>query len=125
MASPSVSTRYFVTATTEKGCSGLDSVDVLVSPESLIELPNAFSPGTGTSVNDELRIIVRGVAKLNSFRIFNRWGQEVFMTTDLNKGWNGQYNGKPQPMGAYVYVFDAVTSTGKRFYKQGNVTLIR
>jgi gliding motility-associated-like protein len=125
IATPSVSTRYFVTASTESGCSATDSVDVIVSPESVLELPNAFSPGAGTSVNDELKIIIRGVATLNSFRIFNRWGQEVFYTTDISKGWNGQLNGKPQPMGAYVYVIDAVSSTGKRFYKQGNVTLIR
>ena len=125
VAQPSVSTRYFVTATTEQGCATTDSVDVLVSPESVLELPNAFSPGSGTSTNDELRIILRGVATLNSFRIFNRWGQEVFYTNDIMKGWNGQYNGKPQPMGAYVYVIDAVSSTGKRFYKQGNVTLVR
>lgn len=125
MASPSVSTRYFVTASTESGCSATDSVDVLVSPESILELPNAFSPGSGTSVNDELKIMLKGVATLNSFRVFNRWGQEVFYTNDITKGWNGQYKGKPQPMGAYVYVVDAVTSTGKRFYKQGNVTLIR
>jgi gliding motility-associated-like protein len=125
MASPSVTTRYFVSASTEAGCSAIDSVDVIVSPESILELPNAFSPGSGTSINDELRILVKGIAQLNSFRIFNRWGQEVFYTNDINKGWNGQYNGKPQPMGAYVYVLDAVTSTGKRFYKQGNITLVR
>lgn len=125
IASPSVSTRYFVTATTENGCAYTDSVDVLVSPESIIELPNAFTPGSGTSINDELRILLRGVANLNSFRIFNRWGQEVFSTTDINQGWNGQYKGKIQPMGVYVYVIDAVTQSGKRFYKQGNVTLIR
>ena len=125
IATPSVSTRYFVTATTESGCSASDSVDVIVSPESVLELPNAFSPGSGTSVNDELRIIMRGVATLNSFRIFNRWGQEVFFTNDISKGWNGQLNGKPQPMGAYVYVLDAVSASGKRFYKQGNVTLVR
>ncbi|MBL7765756.1 MAG: gliding motility-associated C-terminal domain-containing protein [Chitinophagaceae bacterium] len=125
IATPSVSTRYFVTAQTEAGCSAVDSVDVIVSPESLVELPNAFSPGSGTSLNDELRIILRGVATLNSFRVFNRWGQQVFSTTDITKGWNGQYNGKPQPMGSYVYVIDAVSNTGKRFYKQGNVTLVR
>jgi len=125
IAQPSVTTRYFVTAQTEEGCSAIDSVDVIITPESLLDLPNAFSPGSGTSINDELRIIVKGIVKLNSFRIFNRWGQEVFSSTDINKGWNGQFNGKPQPLGAYVYVFDAVSSTGKRFYKQGNVTLIR
>lgn len=125
MASPSVSTRYFVTARTEAGCSTIDSVDVLVSPESILDLPNAFSPGSGTSLNDELRIMVRGIVSLNSFKVFNRWGEEIFSTTDITKGWNGQWKGKPQPMGAYVYVIDAVSQTGKRFYKQGNVTLIR
>ncbi|HMN33020.1 MAG TPA: gliding motility-associated C-terminal domain-containing protein [Chitinophagaceae bacterium] len=125
IATPSVSTRYFVTASTEAGCSVIDSVDVLVSPESIIELPNAFSPGAGTSINDELRIIVKGIVKLNSFKLFNRWGEEVFSTSDIEKGWNGQYKGKPQPIGVYVYVIDAVSQSGKRFYKQGNVTLIR
>ncbi len=125
IAQPSVTTQYQVTAQTEAGCTGIDTVTVIVSPESLVELPNAFSPGSGTSMNDELRIIVKGLAQLTSFRIYNRWGQEVFSTTDINKGWNGQYNGKPQPMGTYVFVFEGKTQSGKKFYKQGNVTLIR
>ena len=62
---------------------------------------------------------------LNSFKVFNRWGQLVFSTTDIHEGWNGQLNGKPQPLGTYVYVIDAVSAGGKRFYKQGNVTLLR
>ncbi len=125
IAMPSVTTRYFVNAQTETGCSAIDSVDVIVSAESLLDLPNAFSPGSGTSINDELRIQVKGLAKLNTFKIFDRWGVEVFSTTDINKGWNGQFNGKPQPLGTYVYILDAVSNTGKRFNKQGNVTLIR
>jgi gliding motility-associated-like protein len=72
-----------------------------------------------------LNIKVRGIVKLNSFKIFNRWGQLVYETTNINEGWNGQFNGKPQPMGVYVYAIDATTSTGKKFVKQGNVTLVR
>lgn len=125
IATPPVTTKFFVAGKTEFGCEAIDSVIVWVSPESVIELPNAFSPGPGTSINDELRILLRGMATLNSFRIFNRWGEEIFTSTDINKGWNGQYKGKPQPMGVYVYMIDATTSTGKRFYKQGNITLIR
>lgn len=125
IAQPSVTTRYFVTGTTEDGCSGVDSINIFVAPESFIEMSNAFSPGSGTSINDEYKVIFKGTATLNSFRIFNRWGQELFSTTDINKGWNGQYNGKPQPMGVYVYVVDAVSANGKRLYKQGNVTLLR
>lgn len=125
LAQPSVTTRYFVTARTEDGCTTTDSVDVVVSSESLLDVPNAFSPGPGTSNNDNLHVIVKGLVTLNSFKVFNRWGQLVFSTTDIREGWNGQLNGKPQPLGTYVYVIDAVSASGKRFYKQGNVTLLR
>jgi gliding motility-associated-like protein len=125
IATPAVTTRYVVNAKTEKGCTTSDSIDVIVVQESVVEVPNAFSPGSGTSTNDELRVIVKGKALLNSFKVFNRWGQLVFTTTDITKGWNGQLNGKPQPLGAYVYAVEATTSTGKRVNKQGNVTLLR
>jgi len=125
VAQPAVTTRYYVTGITEEGCVVNDSIDIIVSPESYIEMANAFSPGSGTSINDEYKIILKGQATLNTFKIFNRWGELVFSTTDINKGWNGQYKNKPQPMGSYIYVVEAVTPTGKRFNKQGNVTLIR
>ncbi len=125
VASPPVTTRYFVTGVTEYGCPATDSITIRISEETILDLPNAFSPGSGTSVNDELKIIKRGLATLNFFRIYNRWGQLVFETKDIDQGWNGRFKGTVQPMGAYVYVIDATTSTGKRFYKQGNVTLIR
>jgi gliding motility-associated-like protein len=125
VADPPVTTKYFVSGTTEFGCLANDSITVFVSPETILDLPNAFSPGSGTSINDELRIIKRGLATLNYYKIFNRWGQLVFQTTDINKGWDGRYNGTPQPLGSYVYIIDAQTSTGKKFIKQGNVTLIR
>jgi len=44
---------------------------------------------------------------------------------NIDEGWDGKYKGAPQPMGVYIYVIDATTNTGKRFSKQGNVTLIR
>ncbi len=123
VASPQLSTKYIVHGSTEWGCKAVDSIDILVDPESLLGLPNAFSPGTGP--NSEFKIIIQGIATLNYFRIFNRWGNMVFETTDINKGWNGQYNGVPQPFGVFVYEVEAVTSTGKIFKKHGNLTLIR
>jgi gliding motility-associated-like protein len=125
IASPPVTTRYFVTGTTEYGCKINDSITIRISDETILDLPNAFSPGSGTSINDDLKIIKRGEATLNYFRIFNRWGEKVFETTNIDQGWNGRYKGVPQPMGVFVYVLDAKTSTGKRIYKQGNVSLIR
>lgn len=123
VATPPVNTRYFVQGMTEWGCTALDSMDVNVSTETLLDLPNAFSPGSAP--NDQIKIIKRGIATLKYFRIFNRWGAKVFETSNIDEGWNGQLNGTPQPMGVYVYMIEAETNTGRRFYKQGNITLIR
>ena len=125
VAQPNATTRYYVSAQTENGCPTRDSVTVLVSAESLVDLPNAFSPGSGTSINDKLTIKRRGLVELKSWNIYNRWGELVFTTQDINDGWDGQFNNEPQPLGTYVYIIEAVTNTGKRFYKQGNVTLVR
>lgn len=125
LAQPAVTTKYVVTGQTEHGCPTIDSVTVKVSAESIMDLPNAFSPGSGTSLNDKLKITKRGDFTLNRFEIFNRWGNKVFSTTDINDGWDGRMNDVPQPLGVYVYVIEATSSTGKKFTKQGNVTLIR
>lgn len=122
-ASPEVRTRYFVTAATEKGCTLLDSIDVLVHTESVLDVPNAFTPGGGP--NGLFRIVKRGQATLHSFRVYNRWGNVVFETSDIDEGWDGMSKGAPQPMGVYVYIIEAVSTTGKRFVLEGDVTLVR
>jgi len=122
VAKPEVNTRYIVTAKTEYGCTITDSVNVWVVPTEL-NVPNAFAPGTGN--NNNLKIIKEGIATLKYFRIFNRWGVKVFETSDINQGWDGRYNGEPQPLGVYVYSIEAITDNGTPYVKQGNITLIR
>lgn len=114
---------YTVDAKTEFGCKVIDSVVVIVEDDSEINVANAFTPGSAP--NDIIRVQHHGIAKLNSFRIFNRWGQLVFETTNIDEGWDGTFNGQAQPIGAYVYYADAISYRGKRFYKQGNITLLR
>ena len=114
---------YTVDAKTEFGCKITDSVVVVVEDDSEIDVANAFTPGSVP--NDIIRVQHHGIAKLNSFRIFNRWGQLVFETTNIDEGWDGTFNGQPQPIGVYVYYADAISYRGKRFYKQGNITLLR
>ncbi|RYE22962.1 MAG: gliding motility-associated C-terminal domain-containing protein [Sphingobacteriales bacterium] len=121
VASPLVNTRYIVTATTEANCSVIDSIDIIISPESLIDMPNAFAPN-GRNL---LKPSHLGAVQLVNFTIFNRWGAKVYESSDINDGWDGKYNNEPQPMGVYIYTIDAVTPTGKRFNKQGNITVIR
>ena len=123
VASPLVSTRYIATGMTEFGCKVKDSIDIRVSKETLLDLPNAFTPGSGS--NSKFKILKRGIADLKSFSVYNRWGQKVFETANIDEGWDGSFNGKPQLFGVYVYEVIAVTSSGEDFVKTGNVTLIR
>jgi gliding motility-associated-like protein len=127
-ASPTVNTKYYVTGTTEHGCVATDSINIFVETETALAVPNAFTPGNSGG-NNTLKVIRRGTAELKSFRIYNRWGTLVFESNDINKGWDGKYKGEPQPMGVYMYMVEAVGASsqagGNKFYKQGNVTLIR
>lgn len=123
-ASPLLNTMYRVKAMTDAGCSVEDSIYIFVAPDSYIDIPNAFVPGRGTE-NNVFKPVHLGNASLKSFSIFNRWGIKVFETTDINEGWDGSFGGKPQPLGVYVYLLEAVTAKGVPIVKQGNVTLVR
>lgn len=120
--SPTVRTRYFVTAVTERGCEVRDSIDILVG-DLEIDMPNAFTPGNG--INNIFKPAKRGIAELKEFAIFNRWGNKLFSTTNINEGWDGNYKDIPQPMGVYIYIIEAVGQNGQIYRKEGNVTLIR
>ncbi len=123
IASPAVSTKFIVKASTEWGCKITDSINFHIDPSALIALPNAFTPGTG--VNNYFTILTRGIVEIHYFRIFNRWGNKVFETSNISTGWDGTFNGKPQPFDVYVYDVEAVTNEGTIFHNTGNVTLIR
>jgi gliding motility-associated-like protein len=123
VATPVISTNYIVKAANEWGCVTEDSLVINIDGSSLLTLPNAFTPGTGP--DNVLYIIKRGIASLHYFRIYNRWGNKVFETDNINTGWDGSFKGSPQPYDVYVYEIEAVTASGTVFHKQGNVTLIR
>ena len=122
IASPDVNTKYIVKGTTEWGCVTTDSIDIYIG-ETLLAIPNAFTPGNGP--NNLLKVLKRGMATLNYFRIYNRWGNLVYKSSDIDAGWDGTYHGVPQPFGVFVYQLEAITSAGKVFKMHGNVTLIR
>lgn len=120
--SPTVNTRYFVTATTEFGCEIVDSIDVLYK-DAEIEMPNAFAPG---SYNNLFKPVVKGDFNFKSFNIYNRWGKLVYESTNPNEGWDGTYNGQAQPFGVYVYYIEVENKvTGEKKVLSGNVTLVK
>ncbi len=124
LASPSTTTTYTVSAT-DGPCT--ITAEVVVIVEATFVVPSAFTPNSGNS-NSRLYVLpnlITGLT-LQQFRVYNRWGQMVFETSDITDGWDGTFNGKPQPMGTYVYYVQYLkegqaTST----IAKGNVTLIR
>jgi gliding motility-associated-like protein len=109
------------------GCSNTDSVSVVVKEvtceEPVIYIPNAFTPN-GDNNNDFVYVRGNTIRELE-FKIYDRWGEKVFETTDPKKGWDGYYKGKLATPAVYVYYVEAICFDNQRFFKKGNITLIK
>jgi PKD repeat protein len=115
---------YQLKAYTAEGCFDLDTINIKVfktSPD--IFVPNAFHPGA--SRNNVLRPIPVGIATLDFFRVYNRWGQMVFQTFSAEIGWDGTVGGKIQDSGTFVWMVRGKDYTGKVVLKRGTAILIR
>ncbi len=121
---PTKTTQYIVTGKNSARCFSRDTINVIVIEDcGDMFVPNAFSPN-GDDVNDVLK--VRGVClETLTFMIFNRWGEKVFETNDVNVGWDGTYHGEKLNTGVFVYRLEGKTYEGKGFSSKGNITLIR
>ena len=121
---PFQTTQYILTGYNSRNCFSSDTINVIVIPDcGDMFVPNAFSPN-GDGINDELK--VRGAClETLTFLIFNRWGEKVFETSDINKGWDGTFNGDKMNTGVFVYRLEGKTYEGKGFSAKGNITLIR
>lgn len=97
------------------------AVNVEVSSE--IFVPNVFSPN-GDGNNDIMFLHGKGVVELQ-FVIFDRWGERVFETNDINTGWDGTYKGQSMNLGVFVYIAKGKFVNGDEFVKKGNFTLLR
>ena len=105
-----------------KGCQFLDSVRVI--DDCGIFIPNAFTPGENDNLNPHFTAYGENIEYYN-MRIFNRWGQLIFQTTDLNNGWDGSFEGAQSPNGVYIYVISYNNFGSALKTVAGNITLIR
>ncbi len=97
-----------------------------VKHQPLIFVPNAFAPQS--SFNATFKpILTFSDPDGYLFQVYNKWGQLVFETQDINEAWNGAFenSGKICPVDTYVYVIRFTSAKGKEFKKTGAVTMLR
>jgi gliding motility-associated-like protein len=99
---------YTLTRTdTVTSCTVTDEYEIIVTNEVYVSLPNAFTPNND-GLNDKLKVeYSAGVTGAFSFKVFNRWGQILFQTNDINNGWDGRnQKGVMQEMDGYSYLLE-------------------
>ncbi len=129
-ANPKFTTTYNVVVTDGNGCTSSRDITIIVLCNNKnFFVPNTFSPN-GDGSNDWFYPRGTGLDHIEGMRIFNRWGEMVFVkknfpANDYQSGWNGMYKDKPAGMDTYVYMIDIICENGVVITYKGNVTLIR
>jgi gliding motility-associated-like protein len=122
-----VSGKYYIKAETISGCLNIQPVNVTILPSagSPIVAPNTFTPNND-GINDDFQVSVNGIVSFSSLRIYNRNGTEVFSTLKAMQRWDGNYGGRPIPVGTYYWVFQGYDNyQHKKVSKSSYITLIR
>jgi gliding motility-associated-like protein len=127
-ASPAVTTTYYLHQKDFKFDETVDSITVFVKADcdtasDDIYIPNIFSPN-GDLNNDVLYVRSHNI-KTMDLNIYNRWGEKVFETKDINMGWDGTYKNAKCNEGVFVWYLTGTLKDDKTIVKKGNITLIR
>jgi gliding motility-associated-like protein len=122
-------TNYYditLTATSDNGCINSITKTVYIGPDIIVFIPDIFTPdGAGPNRNNTFMIAAQNYKSMKMM-IYNRWGEKLFESNDLPKGWDGTANGGIKcPDGVYVYKVEVTGVDGKIFNFDGTVTLIR
>jgi gliding motility-associated-like protein len=129
-ASPQNTTSYTISVVNNGGCAASDQVTVIVTcSNENVFIPNTFSPNND-GANDVFYPRGRGLFKVQSMRIFNRWGEMVFEKTnfaanDASAGWNGNYRGIRANEDVYTYIIEIICNNSEIIPFKGNITLIQ
>jgi gliding motility-associated-like protein len=117
---------YYINIISEYGCVTTDTLKVHVFENGLIDIfvPKSFSPNRD-GTNDQLFVYLAGIKELKYFKVFNKYGQLMFETRNSDTPWDGRVNGTDQPLGAYVWIAEAIDINGKTVTQKGTVMLLR
>ena len=116
--------QYIVEIKTASGCKTIDTQLVKINKSIEIYVPNSFTPNND-SKNDILRPYMIGIKELSFFRIYNRWGQLVFETRELEKGWDGIFKGTPIEVQTVVWMLEGIGVDNKVYKAKGTTVLMR
>ncbi|MDG1840941.1 MAG: gliding motility-associated C-terminal domain-containing protein [Crocinitomicaceae bacterium] len=110
------------------GSDPLDPCDPIASIGCFngVHIPTGFSPnGIGNMSNNSFSIVVGSDIKNIQFIVYDRWGNQIFESTDKNFVWDGNFKGKPCNSGVYAYIVNIEYTNGSTELKSGNITLIK
>lgn len=124
VATPKETTAYEVTGANEYGCIAVDTSIVRIDYRNPVLIPNAFSPN-GDGLNDVFGVENFKFERLLEFRVFDRWGKQVFNTTNPSEGWDGTVNGSPASQDVYYYIIRLGYGDDTVETYKGDVTLLR
>jgi gliding motility-associated-like protein len=115
---------YVITITTGIGCVIKDTQLVRIFKEKEIYVPKGFSPN-GDGNNDKIFPRLVGVRTLTYFKVYNRWGQLLYQTSNINEGWDGTFRGTKQPIETYVWIAEGVDIDNNSIKRTGTFLLLR
>lgn len=116
---------YALTVTDANNCTVADSV--LIEKDicrSYVYFPTGFTPN-GDGINDKFKPKYSADLEKYNIRVYNRWGELVYESTDINEGWNGYYKGMLQPLGVYVWLSEYRFTDNEPHSAAGNITLTK
>lgn len=115
---------YLITITTPIGCVIKDTQLVRIYKEKGIYVPKGFSPN-GDGSNDKIFPRLVGIRTLLYFKIYDRWGQLIYQTSNENEGWDGRYRGAKQPIDTYVWMAEGIDIDNNNLKRTGTFLLLR
>jgi gliding motility-associated-like protein len=127
---PTHNTEYTIEVKNPGGCAALDRVKVNVKFDgSNVFIPNLFSPNND-GVNDVFYPRGKGISKIKSMMIFNRWGELVFEKRNFNSndpaaGWDGTFRGSSLTPDVFIYLVELIGENGTVLPLKGNVAVVR
>lgn len=121
-----VHTGTYWVSVTDDACSTIVTAIVpqIDAPESGLWVPNCITASNTDGLNDKFQILYSGKVEFHYIRFYNRWGELVYESHDINEKWDGSYKGQIFHNVVYNYILEYVNYNGTRIEKRGSLTVL-